>query len=101
MKFCNHCGAQVMDEAVICPKCGCSPGGTTQNTAITPEEDKANGGLMAVSILIPLIGIILAIVKWKETPNAAKSYLTAAIIAWVVGAIFIGIIYGTAFAAFY
>ena len=26
MKFCSHCGAEVMDEAVICVKCGCSVG---------------------------------------------------------------------------
>ena len=24
MKFCQHCGAQLMDEAVICPRCGCA-----------------------------------------------------------------------------
>lgn len=23
MKFCSHCGNEVMDMAVICPKCGC------------------------------------------------------------------------------
>ena len=28
MKYCSKCGAEVLDEAVICPKCGCklSPG---------------------------------------------------------------------------
>lgn len=24
MKFCQKCGSELMDEAVICPKCGCS-----------------------------------------------------------------------------
>ena len=24
MKFCSKCGAQLADEAVVCPKCGCS-----------------------------------------------------------------------------
>ncbi len=24
MKFCTHCGNEIMDEAVICPKCGCA-----------------------------------------------------------------------------
>lgn len=23
MKFCSKCGAEIHDEAVICPKCGC------------------------------------------------------------------------------
>jgi len=33
MKFCSHCGAEVMDEAVICVKCGCSVGGTQASAA--------------------------------------------------------------------
>lgn len=23
MKFCSHCGNELVDEAVVCPKCGC------------------------------------------------------------------------------
>ena len=23
MKFCSHCGKEIMDEAVICVHCGC------------------------------------------------------------------------------
>lgn len=23
MKYCTHCGAELLDEAVLCPKCGC------------------------------------------------------------------------------
>ena len=31
MKFCSNCGAELMDEAVICPKCGC-PAGKTERS---------------------------------------------------------------------
>ena len=24
MKFCQKCGKEIMDEAVICPNCGCA-----------------------------------------------------------------------------
>lgn len=24
MKYCNHCGKELLDDAVICPSCGCS-----------------------------------------------------------------------------
>lgn len=24
MKFCSNCGAEVADNAIVCPKCGCS-----------------------------------------------------------------------------
>ena len=23
MKYCTHCGAELLDDAVLCPKCGC------------------------------------------------------------------------------
>lgn len=23
MKYCSHCGNEVVDEAFVCPKCGC------------------------------------------------------------------------------
>ena len=41
-------------------------------------------GLGIVSFLFPIVGIILAISKWKTTPKAAKTYLICAIASWVV-----------------
>lgn len=31
MKFCSKCGKELMDEAVVCPGCGCPTGGYSQN----------------------------------------------------------------------
>ena len=32
MKYCSKCGNELLDEAVICPKCGCPvESGTNQN----------------------------------------------------------------------
>ena len=28
MKFCQTCGKEIMDEAIVCPNCGCAVGGT-------------------------------------------------------------------------
>ena len=30
MKYCTHCGSQIMDQAVVCPNCGCPCGGAPQ-----------------------------------------------------------------------
>lgn len=27
MKYCTHCGKEIMDDAVICPHCGCAVAG--------------------------------------------------------------------------
>lgn len=26
MKYCSYCGAEIADQAIICPKCGCAVG---------------------------------------------------------------------------
>ena len=86
MRFCPNCGKQIEDDAVMCLNC-CYviPSGNTsiQNDTQKPaEEVKASIGLVILSVFIPLVGIILGIIKWKETPKAAKTYLTAGVIAW-------------------
>ena len=46
-------------------------------------EDKANVGMVILSVLIPIAGLILAIVNWSKSPKAARTYLVAGIISWV------------------
>ena len=84
MKYCEHCGAEVDEQAVICVKCG---------FAIKPEANKnSNNGLllgakvlMIVScVLTPSIGIFIGIF--------AMLGFTAAIGAAGAGVV-IGIIY--------
>lgn len=93
MKFCSHCGKEVNEKAVICPSCGCQ--------IEDSEADRANPGLIVLSILIPLAGIIIAIAFWSKTPNAAKTYLKAALITILVEVIlwvlFYVIIFGAVF----
>lgn len=50
MKYCSKCGAEIMDEAVICPKCGCSAVPATTNAM----KLKTNRGLLK-TILLSLI----------------------------------------------
>lgn len=47
-------------------------------------EDRANVGLVIVSVLFPIVGLILFFVKKNETPKAAKAYIIAAAIAFGV-----------------
>lgn len=36
MKYCSHCGAQIMDDAIVCVHCGC---GITPNTTASKKDD--------------------------------------------------------------
>ena len=44
MKYCTTCGKEIMDEAVICPHCGCATGKfaiDTRNEEVTEYANKA------------------------------------------------------------
>lgn len=85
MKYCSHCGQEVMDEAVVCVHCGASlETNSTQNQsnynqgnqstqAFQPQ--KTNGLCIAgfiISFFSGLIGLILSIVglvQVNKNPN--------------------------------
>ena len=81
MKYCTYCGKEIMDEAVICPGCGCATSNFKQQTV---EEDKINGGFMALSVLIPLAGVILWPVKHRKSPKSAMIYGVTGIVSWIL-----------------
>jgi hypothetical protein len=81
--FCQKCGKEIMDEAIVCIHCGCAIEKNTKNGISTNDSD-VNGGLVALSIIIPIVGIILWIIKHKETPREAKVYGITGIISWAV-----------------
>ena len=85
MKFCQHCGKELLDEAVICPGCGCST--QTQNAPVQQDSEvdmTVSTGLVILAVLIPLFGLIYWPVKAKTRPKCAKACGIAAIISWVV-----------------
>ncbi len=83
MKFCEKCGKEIMEEAVICPNCGCAVA-SAKATVVAEHEDKANIGLCVLAALIPLFGIIYWPLKHKETPKKAMACGVTAIIAWAI-----------------
>ena len=65
MAYCKKCGAEIDDQAVICPKCGVQQ---------TPEVEDKGGFLWGLlGCCIPLVGLILYLV-WKDTkPKTSKA----------------------------
>lgn len=82
MKYCQHCGKQLLNEAVICPGCGCFV------QAETHIDGSVSVGLVILAILIPLFGIIYWPVKAKTRPKCARACGIAAIISCVVSLVF-------------
>lgn len=84
MKYCTKCGKELLDEAVICPGCGCSC-----ETQVAPaEEDKKSFGWALLGFLVPVAGLVLYLVWKDKTPLKAKSAGKGALISVIVSVIF-------------
>lgn len=58
MKFCTKCGAELVDEAIICVKCGCA----VESTEISQSESKApprKSGLSTAAKVFMVLGTII------------------------------------------
>jgi uncharacterized membrane protein YvbJ len=102
MFFCYRCGAEHIDEAVICTKCGCK----IELPEASKNKDDINfwtGCLSYICISVPLIGWILGLIlylTWKESaPNRAKMVGILTLISVILSAIF-WILYFAVFATF-
>ena len=58
MKYCYKCGNEVLDEAVVCPKCGVSL--EAQSTAKKNEQNSKNVGL-AIAMIV--VGVTIAVIS--------------------------------------
>lgn len=80
--YCSVCGKEVMEEAVICPGCGCmiKKEGTKTSAASSGTNKKTQASVILgiigivfawlfalVGHIVSIIGIILGIKEYKET----------------------------------
>ena len=81
MKFCQHCGKEILDEAVVCTGCGCSVQYTGNKMPIE-VDDTVSVGLVILSVLLPVFGVIYWPIMAKSRPKNAKTCGIAALISW-------------------
>ncbi len=56
MKFCQHCGKEVLDRAAICMNCGCAiQRNQAENRAVPPANNQTYA-----SLVLGIVGIIFA-----------------------------------------
>ena len=69
MAYCRKCGAQIDDEAVICPHCGVEqvPGTLRKN-----DNDDGSFIWAVIGFLLPIIGILLFAIWHSDRPKSAK-----------------------------
>lgn len=67
MKYCTHCGKQILKEAIVCPYCGCA---VESKASVIDEPNK---GLNIISFLLPIVGAILYLVYHEKEPKKATA----------------------------
>lgn len=91
MKYCAHCGTELLDEAVICPACGCP---AQENQVQNAEDNSVGLGTASIvsGIFIPLAGFIcggIGLSRAKKFSNETGKKrctigLVVSAVAWVV-----------------
>ena len=117
MKYCVHCGKQVLDDAIICPGCGCSvqygnqggnnngnmyKGGAKNNNNAQQQQqapqyaDNYSGMSIAGMVLAffsPLIGLILSIFAHNEAKRTGSGKsLSLSKVGIIISSVLLGII---------
>lgn len=78
MAFCKNCGAEIDDNAVVCPSCGVAQEKVTEGSKV---------GYGILGCCIPLVGLILFLV-WKDTkPETSKAAGIGALVGVIINAL--------------
>ena len=96
--FCRNCGAQIDDNAVVCPKCGVP---VSSNNPKPVVYDAPSAGFAVLCFFFPILGLILYLVWREESPLKAKSCGKGALIGVCVevGFSILSVIFTFAFAS--
>lgn len=78
MAYCKNCGAEIQDQAVVCPYCG-----VAQETK-PAVVDNGGFGWGLLGFCIPLVGLILYLVWKDEKPRTAKAAGKGALISVII-----------------
>lgn len=75
MKNCTKCGKELLDEAVICPACGCYADEIPVKPNAEPDAESDAPSLLFsfIGFLIPLVGLILYLYFKEKEPLKANS----------------------------
>lgn len=62
MKYCEKCGNELLDEAILCPKCGCSVGKSQNDIQRDQQAKKQSQGAVLILAGIAVIVIFFLLV---------------------------------------
>jgi uncharacterized membrane protein YvbJ len=78
--FCEKCGKEVLDDAIVCVHCGCSLKSPTESNV---NNESLDGGVKVLSFCFPIVGIILYFVHQNSAPQKSKD--ACHMVLWSIG----------------
>lgn len=93
MKSCQYCGKELLDEAVICPGCGC-PTSEIGNTLTVGIDKSISAGLVVLAALVPLFGLFYWPTMAKLRPRCARVCGIVSIVAWLLAFVALSLLRG-------
>lgn len=105
MKYCSHCGGELFEQAVVCPKCGCQvhefnfnandSEKVNQTSETKPIKKQTNTMALVgfiLSFLVPLLGLIFSCIGRNQlTQNPEQDGETYAKAGIIISAIRLGL----------
>ncbi len=90
MKFCQKCGKEIMEEAIVCPNCGCATETKSQPAKVAVPKSAKNAsifGILSILLLAPLgiPAIILANKSKAETGGVMCKQAKTGFICGIIG----------------
>lgn len=77
MKFCSKCGNELLGDAVICPKCGCSTQGTQSKHSVEKQKkfcSKCGNELLEEAVICPKCGCSTQGTQNKNSDEKQKKF---------------------------
>ena len=87
MKYCQKCGKEIMDEAVICVHCGCQVPGASRKIVATDDAPDLVSAILGG--IIPLLGLIMYCVYRDTRPQKALSFIKGAGIGFAINLVLV------------
>ena len=86
MKYCCHCGAELLDAAVVCPKCGCPVGEVKSESPSVGWNGLTIAGFV-VSFFSGIVGLIMSIIALKQVRSSGENSKGMALAGIIISAV--------------
>ncbi len=79
-KYCHNCGCEIDSNSITCSKCGYN---LKEAQPIAEVDNTISAGLVILSFLIPIFGIVYWAINLKSRPKCAKVCGIVAIMTYI------------------